>query len=134
MSTPQNNIMPNSSDEDHINLLQGPFHIIDGTSVTNVYINIFTGTVANTSAIFSNINQSTNASYSVKDGVVAVIIDGVAMKPFDFDNPSTDTNVIVCPLGGSLLYTISLLELVELYNSNKAVKGWASDSVDGSSM
>ena len=132
MSAPQNNIMLNSSLEDEINAMQGPFHIIDGTSITNVYVNIFTGTVENTAAIFSNINQSTNASYSIKDDTVNVIIDGVVMKPFDSGNSLVDANVIVCPLGQSLLYTISLLEFLKLYNGKKAVKGWAPGSVNDS--
>lgn len=97
-----------------------------------MYINLFTGTVENTAAIFSNISQSTNASYSVKDDVVTVIIDGVVIKPFDFGSPSFDANVIVCPLGQSLLYTIAFNEFATLVNSKKAVKGWAPDSVDSS--
>ena len=132
MGASQNNIMLNSGVEDDINTVQGPYHIIDGANVTNVYINIFTGTIENTAAIFSNINQSTNASYSIKDDTVTVIIDGVVMKPLDFDSPSFDASVIVCPLGQSLLYSKTFNEFAALVNNKKAVKGWAPNSVDGS--
>lgn len=122
MSTLQNNIMFNSSAEDGINAVQGPYHIIDGTSVTNVYINIFTGTVKNTSAIFTNLDSASNVSYSIKDDVVTVIIDGVAMKPFDFNSPSFDASVIVCPLGQNLLYAMTLNEFAVLVNNKKGCK------------
>ena len=118
-------ILFNAAAEDELAQYQGPFNITDNGITTNVYINIFTGTVKNTSTIFTNLNSASNASYSIKGDVVSVQINGVELKPFDIADPQADANVIICPMGQDIVFATTVIDIITAVGNKSAIRGWA---------